>query len=74
MSTADAEISSALTEAQALLSLVFEKLKADTLAPHELFALHVTVQVALTRIDTVHDVLHAPLLAAHLGLSQEVIQ
>lgn len=70
MSNHDMEISRALTEAQALLALVADKLKSDALPPHELFTLHVTVQVALERIDTVHDVLHAPLLAQAGGAIQ----
>lgn len=59
MITDTVAISAALTEAEALLSLVAEKLKTDALAPHELFTLHVTVQVALDRIDVCHDVLFA---------------
>lgn len=74
MSDNEIEISRALTEAQALMALVADKLKSDALPPHELFTLHVTVQVALQRLDTVHDVLHAPLLAAQLGLGKEAMQ
>lgn len=74
MITDNSALAAALTEAQALLSLVAEKLKTDTLAPYELFSLHVTVQVALARIDVCHDILFAaqdaPLVARAPGVVQ----
>ena len=67
MNTHSPEISTAATEAQAVLQLVADKLRtSDALPADEVFNLYVVVQVAIERLDAVHEALHAadePLVA-----------
>jgi hypothetical protein len=60
----------AITEAQALLSLVADKLRADDLPADELFTLHVAVRVAMDRLDGCVDLLFAADEAAARGVVQ----
>jgi len=66
-----ADIGMAATEAQSLLSLVADKLRtSEGLAADEVFNLYVAVQVAIDRLDVVHEVLpaaDAPLVAQSPG-------
>ena len=74
MTTDTAEIGMAVTEAQAVLQLVADKLHSSgPLAADEAFNLYVAVTVAIGRLDGIHDVLHAadePLLARAPGVVQ----
>lgn len=74
MITDNAEIASAVTETQALLSLVADKLQADALPPHELFTLHVTVRMAMNRLNACHDVLYAADVALQVVQTAGAIQ
>ena len=56
MNSGAQKISAAVTEAQALLTLVAEKLQADALEAHEIFILRATVQVTIERLYVCHDV------------------
>lgn len=68
------EIGMAVTEAQAVLQLVADKLRTSgPLADDEVFTLFAAVTVAIDRLDVVHDVLHAadePLVAQAPGAMQ----
>lgn len=68
------EIGMAVTEAQAVLQLVADKLRtSDPLDAHEAFTLFAAVTVAIERLDVVHEVLHAadePLVALAPGAIQ----
>jgi hypothetical protein len=74
MITDNAEIAAALTETQALLSLVADKLVADALPAYELFTLHVTVRMAMNRLNACHDVLYATHEAQLVAQSSGAVQ
>jgi hypothetical protein len=54
------DISAAVTEAQAVLTLVRRQLRTGLDIPAErVFTLHAAVSLAIQRLDAVHDALHA---------------
>lgn len=60
-----AEVVAAVTEAQAILQLVADKLHtSDTLPAHDVFTLHAAVNAAIGRLDAVHQ---ATFLSAEPG-------
>lgn len=68
------EIGMAVTEAQAVLQLVADKLRrSDVLPADEVFTLFAAVTVAIDRLDVIHEVLQAadaPLMAQTPGALQ----
>ncbi len=74
MKTDTALISSVITEAQAVLQLVADKLQtSDTLVADEVFTAFAAVMVAIERLDLVHEHLH-PMTATVVAQAAEALQ
>lgn len=75
MSAPISEIAMAVTEAQAVLQLVADKLRtSEALAADDAFNLYVAVRVAIDRLDMVHDLAHVEDAATPVEQAPEALQ